>query len=53
MAAVDNLTLFVVGLVVATPTVIVVVALVFAAGVDERVEDRRQRDLNTASLPLS
>ena len=35
MADVDNLTLFAAGLVLAIPTIIVVLALVFAAGMDE------------------
>ena len=36
MTAVSDLTLFAMGVVVAIPTGIVVVSLVFAAGVDER-----------------
>lgn len=40
----DSATLFIIGLVISIPTVIVVVALVFAAGVDEREAAREHRD---------
>ena len=40
----DNETLFVIGVVVSIPTMIVVVALVYAAGSDERDEERQRRE---------
>lgn len=40
----DNATLFVIGVVVSIPAIIVVVALVYAAGSDERDEERQHRD---------
>lgn len=40
----DNATLFVIGVVVSIPTMIVVVALVYAAGSDERDEERQRRE---------
>lgn len=43
----NKLTLFVIGLVVSIPTIIVVGALVFAAGVDDRQEARDKRDAST------
>lgn len=48
MNAVDKVTLFVIGVVVSIPTIIVVVALVFAAGADERELARERRDLGVA-----
>jgi hypothetical protein len=48
MTAVDDATLFIIGVVVSIPTIIVVVALVFAAGVDERQLVREQLDLKSA-----
>ena len=41
MTGLSNLVLFVVGLVITIPTATVVVALVFAAGIDERAEKKR------------
>lgn len=40
----DNATLFVIGVVVSIPTIIVIVALVYAAGSDERDEERQRRE---------
>ena len=37
----NNLTLFVVGVVITIPAATVVIALVFAAGIDERAEKKR------------
>ncbi|MCY7378766.1 MAG: hypothetical protein LH467_05415 [Gemmatimonadaceae bacterium] len=37
----NNLALFVVGVVITIPTAPVVIALVFAAGIDERAEKKR------------
>ncbi|MEO7711395.1 MAG: hypothetical protein ABIV10_00585 [Gemmatimonadaceae bacterium] len=37
----SNLALFVVGVVVTIPTATVIIALVFAAGIDERAEKKR------------
>jgi len=37
-----NLALFVVGLLITVPAAFVVLALVFAAGIDERAEKKRQ-----------
>jgi hypothetical protein len=48
---VDNLTLFFAGLVVAIPTSIVVIALVFAAGTDQREHDQQGRDRRVEVLP--
>lgn len=48
MIAVDNATLFIIGFVVSIPTIIVVVALVFAAGVDDRQQARDERDATAA-----
>jgi biopolymer transport protein ExbB/TolQ len=45
----DNLSLFIVGLVVAIPTLIVVTALVFAAGMDGREKERQRRGVTAAS----
>ncbi len=47
MIAVNNTVLFVIGLVVSIPTTIVIVALVFAAGADERDEERQRRAPST------
>ena len=41
MTGINNLTLFVVGVLVTIPTATVVIALVFAAGIDERAEKKR------------
>ena len=42
MAAMGNLALFVVGLLVTIPAAFVILTLVFAAGIDERAEKKRQ-----------
>jgi len=49
MTELDNLALFAVGLVVTIPAATVVIALVFAAGIDERAEKKRlmQREPGT------
>ena len=41
MTGLNNLALFVVGVVITIPTATVVIALVFAAGIDERAEKKR------------
>ena len=41
MTGLDNLTLFVVGVVITIPAATVVIALVFAHGIDERAEKKR------------
>lgn len=48
MTRVNNTVLFVIGLVVSIPTTIVIVALVFAAGADERSENRERRAASTS-----
>ena len=45
----NNLALFAAGLVVAIPAGIVVVALVFAAGIDERAERKAEASGETAT----
>lgn len=40
----NNLTLFVIGVIVTIPTATVIVGLVFAAGIDERAERQLVRD---------
>ena len=42
MDAMGNLALFVVGLLITIPAAFVVLALLFAAGIDERAEKKRQ-----------
>jgi hypothetical protein len=49
---VNNTTLFFIGLGVSIPTIIVVVALVFATGEDEREEARSRRDDTPAPASL-
>ncbi len=44
MTGMDNLTLFAVGLVVTVPAAAVVIALVYAAGIDERAEKKRLKE---------
>ena len=41
MTVLNNLALFVVGVVITIPAATVVIALVFAAGIDERAEKKR------------
>ena len=41
MTGLNNLTLFVVGVLITIPAAGVVIALVFAAGIDERAEKKR------------
>ena len=41
MTGLDNLALFVVGVVITIPAATVVIALVFAHGIDERAEKKR------------
>lgn len=41
MTGMDNLALFAIGLVITIPAATVVIALVFAAGIDERAEKKR------------
>jgi hypothetical protein len=50
---VSNTTLFLIGIVVSIPTIIVVVALVFAAGEDAREEARLRSDRLSASSSRS
>ncbi len=47
----DNSTLFIIGVIVSIPTSIVVIALVFASGIDEREEERLRVARPSATLP--
>ena len=42
MTGLNNLTLFVIGVIVTIPAATVIIALLFAAGIDERAEKKRQ-----------
>ena len=45
MTGLNDLTLFVVGALITIPAATVIIALVFAAGIDERAEKKRRADL--------
>ena len=49
----NNLTLFVVGVLITIPAAGVVIALVFAAGIDERAEKKRLAQREPVTTPLA
>ena len=51
MTGLNNLTLFVVGAMITIPAASVVIALVFAAGIDERAEKKRLRRREPRTTP--
>ena len=52
MTGLNNLGLFLAGVVVTIPTATVIIALVFAAGIDERAEKKRVARGELAATPL-
>ena len=50
MTGLNNLGLFVVGVVITIPAATVVIALVFAAGIDERAEKKRVAESQRGSM---
>lgn len=51
MTGLNDLTLFVVGALITVPAASVVIALVFAAGIDERAEKKRLARREPAGTP--
>ena len=50
MIEMSNLVLFLVGLAVTIPAATVIIALVFAAGIDERAEKKRRMQLESGKM---
>ena len=53
MTGLSNLALFMIGVVVTIPAATVVIALVYAAGIDERAETKRLKQVASATRPTA
>ncbi|MEP7065675.1 MAG: hypothetical protein ABI889_06555 [Gemmatimonadota bacterium] len=51
MTGLSNLGLFIVGVVITIPTASVIIALMFAAGIDDRAEKKRLTGLEMGTTP--